>query len=226
MATFLDIIGSMLIGSILLLVSVRIMDSSLRDFINHNADAIVQSEMAGLTRIIQADLRKMGFGIPENKKAEIIQIAEPTRLRFLANLNMERDHYDAVHGNQHIDFVPDTIDYRLAPKDTVVFIDTLIVFYDLVRTVNVSQESDATGPIGTVVNNSIFRYLDQIGQPVQIIQSTKMVEVNLIAMNPDIFINDEVLSAAGPTERMVELRKLLGESFWRQTRVISKNLRR
>ena len=226
MSSMIDIIGGIMIGSILLLVSMTAMDNALQQFVNHNADAIVQNELASLSDIIQDDLRKMGYGIPEALQTQIINVADSSRLVFISNLNLDRDYYESVHGNLHIDAIPDTVEFVVTAFDTITFIDTSIVLFNINRTVKVSQEATVSGSIGTISNNNVFRYLDQVGQEVTYQPATVMVEVTLIALNPNIYISDEVIAADNPVDRMRELRKLLRESYWRQTRVISKNLRR
>lgn len=210
----IDIIGGFFVGTILLLIAMTAMDNGVRQFVNHNADAIVQNELATTSEIIQNDLRKVGFGIPEAQQATIIQTAQPTHFEYLSNLNPTTD------------LVPDTIEYSISAFDTVSFIDTSIVLYAIYRRVHIVGAASKTGQVGTIANNQVFRYLDQVGRPVTYIPATKMVEVTMVALNPNIYVSDEVLQASGPQERMIELRKLLRESYWRQTRVISKNLRR
>ena len=61
---------------------------------------------------------------------------------------------------------------------------------------------------------------------IKLVQSIKMVEVTLVAMNPNVYLSDEVIAANNAVDRMVEIQKLITGSYWRQTRVISKNLRR
>lgn len=226
MSTMIDILGGMIIGSILLLVAMTAMDNGVRQFVNHNADAIVQNELAGLSDVIQNDLRKMGYGIPESMQHQIVQTADSDHLVFITNLNLDRDYYESVHGNLHTDAIPDTIEFSVAPFDTITFFDTSLVLYGINRRVVVSQEATATGQIGTISNDNVFRYLDQVGRPVSYMPATVMVEVTLVALNPNVYISDEVIQADNPVDRMRELRKLLRESYWRQTRVISKNLRR
>lgn len=226
MSTMIDIIGGIMIGTILLLVSMTAMDNALQQFVNHNADAIVQNELAGLSGIIQNDLRKMGYGIPESMQTQIIQVADSTRLVFISNLNLDRDYFASIHGDIHRDQVPDTIELKILPFDTISFIDTSIVLYSVNRRLSVSQEAVVSGQIGTIANNNVFRYLDQVGREVDFIPATVMVEVTLIALNPNIYISNEVIAADNPVDRMKALRKLLRESYWRQTRVISKNLKR
>lgn len=226
MGAIWDILVASMIGSVLLLIGIKAIDNATQHFINHNADAIAQVELADLNQILQEDLRKMGFGIPEYLQNTILVTAQPTHLKFLSNLNKERDYFFNIHGNLHVDGVPDTIEYVIAPFDTVVFIDTSLVMYSITRTVSVTQETPVSGIVGLIANNSVFRYLDQLGQPAPIVDATKMVEVTLISVNPDIYRSSELLAAANPDERMVMLQRLISASYWRQTRVISKNLRR
>ena len=84
--------------------------------------------------------------------------------------------------------------------------------------------------MGTIGNSDVFRYLDQLGDPVPIIQATRMVEVTLTAYNPRIILSPDMFSGGNSAEdvefRKQELRRLLRASFWRQTRLVSKNLKR
>ncbi|MFH0883214.1 MAG: hypothetical protein V2A56_09540 [bacterium] len=222
MQSLIDIMGAMFIGGILILVAMTALDSGLQAFVNNNADAIVQNELADLSRTMQFDLRKMGYSIPEAQSTSILQIALTNRLKFLTNLNLS----EPYNGTGGIDSTPDTIEYRVTPFQTYNFIDTSIVLYGLYRTVKVVGHATETLQVGTITNTDVFRYLDQAGNPVVYIPATKMVEVTFVSLNPEIYLNREVLLASSPQERMTELRKLVRESFWRQTRVVSKNLRR
>lgn len=213
MATVLDILGSIVIGSILVLISIRAMDNALRRFVNHNADAIVQSSLIGTTEIIQNDLWKMGYMVPEEEQDSIIIIAQMDHLKYLTFLDNN-------------DTLADTIEYEITAFDTIDFIDTSLTFFGIERTIINTQSGTNAGQIGTITNNDVFQFFNQIGGSVVLNQEIKMVEVTLIATNPQIYLSEEVLLAQGPVERMVELRKLLKEAYWRQTRVISKNLRR
>jgi len=214
MASMIDILGAMFIGSILILIAMTAMDNGVRQFVNHNVDAIVQNELVVTTEILQYDLRKMGYGIPENQQSNIIQIAQPTQVKYISNLNSDND------------TIPDTIEYSITPFDTVTFIDTSFVLYGIERTVKLSDEATVSAQISVISNNTVFRFLDQIGDSAEVIQAINMIEVTLVAMNPHVYVSEEVLGAGGPEERMIELRKLIRESYWRQTRVVSKNLRR
>ena len=98
MSTFLDIIGAMLIGGVLMLVTNRAIDSGTREYVNHYADAIIQSELTTMTRIIQADLRKAGYGIAESDQASIMQ-------------KIQADHFSCLTKTNSLNAVPDTVEY-------------------------------------------------------------------------------------------------------------------
>jgi len=205
MGTILDILVASVIGSVLLLVGIKAIDNATQHFINYNADAIAQIVLADLNQILQEDLRKMGFGIPEYQQNTILVTAQPTHLKYLSNLNKERDYFFNIHGNLHTDDVPDTIEYVIAPFDTVVFVDTSLVMYSITRTVSVTQETPVSGIVGLIANNSVFRYLDQLGEPAPIVDATKMVEVTLISVNPEIYRSSELLAAANPDTTQIQL---------------------
>lgn len=212
MQTMIDILGAMMVGAILLLIALSAMDQGVQRFVNHNADAIVQNELANMSQIIQADLRKMGYGVPESDQDDILQVAASNRLRFLADLNS--------------DSAVDTIEIGISVTDTIRFIDTTVSLFRIQRRVAIAGQTPRAGIIGSTADQNMFKYLDQIGREVGYLPSVRMVEVTLVAMNPNIYLSDQVLVAETPEERMRELRRLIREAYWRQTRVISRNLRR
>lgn len=208
-----DLIGAMLIGGVLMLVMNKAIEHGAREFINHNSDAITQAELATMTEIIQDNLRKVGYGISESYQASIIQTIEPDHFGYLTRINPNSP-------------VADTVDFYIVPSDTFLFIDASLAFSSVIRVTKVFGEDPVTTHIGKITNTAVFRYLNQVGRETNIKQTVKMVEVTLVAVNPEIYLDNEVLSAATPGKRKLELKKLLRESYWRQTRVVSRNLRR
>jgi len=219
MAVLIDIIGAAMIGGLILLLVITVTDSGIRQFFNYNADAIVQTQLAHMAYITEYDLRKMGFGINEVQQGSILQIANANRIKFLAQLNSQTDD------------IPDTIEYRVTFAETIDFGDTALTLYNLNRKMIIASQAPQSINIGRIGNNNVFKYLDQIGNPAPIMQATKMVEVTLVTFNPQIILSPEFVSSRldsidGPDLRKQELRRLLRPSFWRQTRLVSKNLRR
>lgn len=213
MSALLDIIAAMIIGSVLMITTNRTLEQNAREFSNHNTDAVVQSDLSTMTQILQNDLRKIGYGIPEALQATIIQRAESSRITFLTKQN------PAIT-------TPDTVDYSISPFDTVTVIDTSIVLYGVTRRYAASGRSPVITQIGTIASPGVFRYLDQIGRETAERLSVRMVEITLRSLNPSVYLDNATLAARNPTERSRALQQLISQSFWRQTRVVSRNLRR
>ncbi len=219
MSTMLDIASGLIIGGMILMLTITVTERGTREFFNYNADAIVQSNLAQMAYITEWDLRKMGYGVEEALQTTILQTAEPNHLKFLAHLNMGTDQ------------IADTIDYSIAQDEVIDYGDTSLTMYKVLRKVTIAGESPDVSMIGKIGNNDVFRYLDQIGNPAPIKQATKMVEVTLVAFNPRVVLSPEFVTAhldtiRGARQRREELTRLLRPSFWRQTRLVSKNLRR
>jgi len=219
MMTLLDIIGGMVIGGMILLLTITTTDRGTTEFFNDNADAIVQTQLTHMAYIIEYDLRKMGFGIHEAYQSTILQIANPNQLKFLSQLNHSTDS------------IPDTIEYQIVQDEIIDYGDTTLTMYKVWRRVKISSQPLTLTMIGKIGNNDVFNYLDQIGNPVGITQATKMVEVTLTAFEPRVVLSPEFVTTQVDSIQLTDLRKkelirLLRPSFWRQTRLVSKNLRR
>ena len=231
MGTYLDILGGFFVMGFLLLIAFRASDTATTEFFNYNSDAIVQQNIAQLSGVIQYDLRKMGYGIPESQQSTILQIAQPSHLKFLAHLNGDTECRIPLPGNTVIDDVPDTIEYVVQPLETINYGDTSITTYRVTRKIKISTGYSENMMVGVIGNSNVFNYLDQIGNPVPMVEATKMIEVTLTAFNPRVvlspdYISEQISGISDPQFRRRELRRLLRASFWKQTRLISKNLRR
>lgn len=230
MALVLDLIGGLFIGGFLIMIALSATDTATTEFYNYNSDALVQQNLARMSDIIQHDLRKMGFGIPEEQKNTILAISQPNHLKFLAHLNSDPDCKINISGLS-IDNIVDSIEYRVVPFDSIDYYDTIIVTYQVRRRLFVSPNYTNEMAIGIIGNPNAFRYLDQVGKPVAFMSETRMVEVTLTAYDPRVVLSkdwvDSRLNEIGNEDfRKQELRRLLRASYWRQTRLISKNLKR
>jgi hypothetical protein len=231
MTAMIDVIGGLFIGGFLLLIALTATDTATTEFFNYNADAIMQQNLANTSEIIQYDLRKMGFGIPEAFHSTILQVATGNRLRFLAHLNSDVDAMVNIPAVTTIDNVVDTIEFFTIPYDSVDYYDTTVTTFQIRRRLIIPPNYDNIMTIGVIGNPNLFRYLDQIGEEVAFIPATRMVEVTLTAFNPRIFISrdwidSKLYNISDEEFRKRELRRLLRASYWRQTRLISRNLRR
>jgi len=231
MATLIDIIGGIFIGGFLLLIALSATDTATTEFFNYNSDAIMQQNLAKTSKIIQYDLRKMGYGIPEAAQDSILNVATGNRLKFLAHLNSDPDARVDIAAVTAIDNIVDTIEYVALPFDSVNYYDTTITTYRVQRTLKISPNYRHTMMVGVIGNQRVFRYLNQIGDETAYIPATRMVEVTLTAFDPRVFLSrdwvDSKLTNPSDVElRKKELRRLLRASYWRQTRLISRNLSR
>jgi hypothetical protein len=231
MATLIDIIGGIFVGGFLLLIALSATDTATTEFFNYNSDAIMQQNLAKTSKIIQYDLRKMGYGVPEELESTILNVATGNRLKFLAHLNSDPDARVNIAAVATIDHIVDTIEYVALPFDSVDYYDTTVTTYRLQRTLRISPNYRHTMTVGVIGNQQVFRYLDQIGNETAFIPGTRIVEVTLTAFDPRIFLSrdwvDSKLTDPSNAElRKKELRRLLRASYWRQTRLISRNLSR
>ncbi len=232
MSIVLDIVGGLFIGGFLMIIALTATDTATTEFYNYNSDAIIQQNLSSMSEVIQYDLRKMGFGIPEQFKSTILQTAQPSHLKFLAHLNSNPICKIGDPNVTTIDNIVDSIEYRVVQFDSIDYVDTMIVTYQIRRDIFVSPGYHSSIGIGIIGNQNAFRYLDQIGRPVAVINQVQMVEVTLTAYDPRIVLStdwiDSKVNEVGYNEefRKRELRRLLRASYWRQTRLISKNLKR
>ena len=213
MASILDIMASVIIGGLLVLMTLTAVSSGVTQFFNYNSDAIAQTNLTETADISEYDLRKVGFAIPEIMKDSILIIAWPNRLKYISHLNYFTDH------------VVDTVEYFIQAGDTIQYPDTTLIVYDVIRVSEISGSSLDSGSVGRIANDSIFVYLDQVGDPATLIKTIRMVEVTLIAFTPELVLSDAILKLQGD-ERREEFERLMRESYWRQTRVLSRNLKR
>jgi hypothetical protein len=231
MGAMLDIITASMIGGFLLIILLTATDTITTESFNYNADAITQRNLSNIATIIQSDIRKMGFNISEGMKGQIVQIHNPDHLKFIAHLNEFQDYYMHEHGNLHMDNVIDSIEYTVQYHETITYWDTSIVMYQVIRRAVISQEGTNTSMIGVVGNNDVFRYLDKFENDTNDPSQMVIVELTLTAFDPRVVLSREYVESVidttrGEAFRDRELRRLLRPSYWRQTRLVSKNLDR
>ena len=231
MGALLDIITASMIGGFLLIIMLTATDTITTESYNYHADGITQQNLSSVATIMQGDIRKMGFNISEGMKGQIVQVHDEDRLVFLSQLNEFQDYYRDIHGNAHVDAIIDTIEYRVTPFETITYWDTSIVMYQVQRRLVISNEGTDVSMIGVLGNRDVFRYLDTFendtNDPFQMV----IVELTLTAFDPRVVLSKEYVESTvdttlGKEYRDRELRRLLRPSYWRQTRLVSKNLSR
>ena len=167
MGTMIDIIGSSVIGGLLLLILFNVLDTTNQYFITHGDDLIVQQNLTSLANNMEDDLKKMGYAVPENETSVIT--ADSTNLKFRGDINT--------------DFIPDTVEYYLGPTSDLAITqnpDDRFVY----RKVNgLPLKGEKVG----VVSNFKFEYLDQDGVEVSNLNTIKMVRITLKVENSAVY---------------------------------------
>jgi hypothetical protein len=92
MSAVLDIIGSALIGGLLLITMLRMNTSGLENQSYFTEDLIVQENLREIVRIIESDFRKIGYNIPPDGSgnidmSKIFVFGDSTHLIFQADFN-------------------------------------------------------------------------------------------------------------------------------------------
>lgn len=167
MGSMIDIIGSSIIGGLLLLILFNVLDTTNEYFITHGDDLIVQQNLTSLATSLENDLKKMGYAVPENETSIII--ADSTDLKFRGDLNK--------------DFLPDTVEYYLGPISDLTSTQNPDDRYIYRKVNGLPLNGEKVG----VVSLFKFEYLDQDGIEVSNLNTIKMVRITLKVENSAVY---------------------------------------
>lgn len=192
--TILDILGSIIIGGILMTIAYRMQDTITEKTYNHSGELIIQQNLATTARIIEYDFRKIGYCKNWNLISDstaVITYADTSEIKFLTDIND--------------DGIVDSIHYYLGPTS------------ELTNTANprdrmlyrvVNDEIPKTSNLG--VTQFQLVYYDALGDtlypPLIGKRGIISIEINLTVENTEAY--DQIYSKA----------------FWRQIRMVSRNL--
>lgn len=114
-SVLLDVIGSTIIGGILLLTTFRMNDNATKNTYNFSGELVLQQNLVTTVEVLEYDFRKIGycedpFTLP-NPERNAILYADTSTIKFLTDL-MEPP-YDDPHG----DGILDTLEYYLGPTN-------------------------------------------------------------------------------------------------------------
>ncbi|GAB4140277.1 MAG: hypothetical protein Fur0015_10650 [Ignavibacteriales bacterium] len=194
-STLLDIVGSMVIGGMLMLILFRLQDSATKNSYNYGGEAIVQQNLVEVVQLLEHDFRKIGYcrdwsQIPDPSRA--ILTADSTSLSFLTDL----DDNGTV----------DSLRYYLGPKS------------ELSETPNPNDrmlyrvENGGT-PVGANLGVTEFQleYYDALNNkltfPIQNTGQIYTMRIDLKVENTSAYDNEYT------------------SAFWRQIRLVARNLR-
>ena len=194
-STLLDIIGSMIIGGILLSIAWRLSDTATEKTYNNSGDLSLQQNLATIAQMLEYDFRKIGYSADWNKlpdPTKAILYADSSSIKFLTDIDSD--------GNL------DSIRYFLGPTS------------ELTETENPRDRMlyrvlNDEVPGGSNLGVTEFRmiYYDALGDtiPLPIVNTGEIssIEINVTVEN----------TAAYDT--------LYSTAYWRQIRLIARNLR-
>jgi len=93
-STLIDILGSIMIGGILLMILLRLNDSAVQNAFQYNSESITQRNLVEIVQLLEYDFRKIGFcknwnNFPDPTKAIIS--ADSTSIKFLTDVDSDKD---------------------------------------------------------------------------------------------------------------------------------------
>lgn len=205
MPTFLDIIGSLMIGGMIILIVMNANILTTESWQVYNNTMLAQEMLLSTAALLEGEMRNMGYNVDPTVSA--VLDARDTSITFLTDLNRNG--------------VPDEVRYWLGP------LGELNVQNELMRVLYRSTSLDGHVPHGVGFVTSLrFRYIRQQGDtlttPVSPDELSQVheVEIAIEVQNPYGVYRDPATVGEG------ERDAIYSTSFWRQTRLASKNLRR
>ena len=199
--TLLDILGSIIIGGILMLIAWRLSEAATEKTYNNSGELSMQQNLATVAQIIEHDFRKIGFcdnynKIPDPSKA--ITYADTSSLKFLTDIDSD--------GNV------DSIFYYLGPTSELLSTPNPRdrILYRIVNN---------EAPMGS--NLGVTRFFmvyydalnDSIPTPITTPGIISSIEINVTVEQVAAYVD----SLGGYNE--------LPSAFWRQIRLVARNLK-
>lgn len=193
--TIIDILGSIIIGGILMIIAWRLSDAATEKTYNNSGELALQQNLATVAQILEWDFRKIGYCADWNKlpdPTKAILYADTSAIKFLTDVDAD--------GNL------DSIYYYLGPTS------------ELSETENSRDkilyrvENDETpAPSNLGITRFYMVYFDALGDsihlPVANYGLIASIEINVVVENVAAY--DEKYSSA----------------YWRQIRMVARNLK-
>ncbi|MFA3784060.1 hypothetical protein ABRY23_13450 [Melioribacteraceae bacterium 4301-Me] len=194
-STLIDILGSTIIGGMLLLILLRINDSAVENTYTYGGELIVQQNLVDLVELLEYDFRKIGYckdwqAIPDPSKA--ILFADSNSISFLTDVNS--------------DGIPDTLHYYTGPTSEL---SSTPNPRDRILYRVVNSETPNGSNLG--VTQFKIRYFNSLGNelttPVAVPGEINTMQIDVKVENYAAYDNE------------------YSTIFWRQIRMAARNLR-
>lgn len=193
--TILDILGSVIIGGVLMTIAFRFSDTITEKTYNNTGELTIQQNLAVAAQIIEYDFRKIGYCanwnlIPDPTKA--LLYADTSEIKFYSDIDSDGD-VDSLH---YYLGSPSELSSTANPRDRLLY-----------RVLNGEPHKSAN--LGITQFHLV--YFDALGDtlvpPIGLNGGIVSIEINLTVESTDAY--DQKYSKA----------------FWRQIRMVSRNLR-
>jgi len=190
----LDIIGSIIIGGILLMTLFRLSDRATERTYSQSGDLTVQQNVATVVSILEYDFRKIGYcadwtKIPDPTKAIIF--ADSNKIKFLTDVDKNK--------------TVDTMFYYIGPASELIYTANPRDRF-LYRVVN--SEKPAKVNLGVTYFNLVYYNSDKniITTPVAVPGEIRSIQISLAVEDIEAY------------------NQKYSQVFWRQIRMSAKNL--
>ncbi|PIQ10346.1 MAG: hypothetical protein COW71_02950 [Ignavibacteriales bacterium CG18_big_fil_WC_8_21_14_2_50_31_20] len=193
-STLIDILGSIMIGGILLMILLRLNDSAVQNAFQFNSESITQRNLVEIVQLLEHDFRKIGFckdwnNFPDPTKA-IIK-ADSTSIKFLSDVDSDKD-MDTL---SYILSSPSVLSQTPNPNDKMLY-----------RQVN----SEPLGGSNLGVTQFRLTYFDSFGAEIPF---PILIPSEIYTMQIDLVVED-----------VVAYNQEYNRVFWRQIRLAARNL--
>jgi len=193
--TLLDIVGSIIVGGLLLLILFRLNASATSNLYNNNSELIVQQAMVSVVEVLESDFRKIGYckdwnKIPDPTKS--ILYADSSKIKYLTDLDNNG--------------VVDTLQYYIGPTSELLNTpnprDRL-----LYRVVN--SEVPKSSNVG--ITRFKLTYYTVLGDTIKTLPVANTGQIHTIQIDVE-------------TENAESIDSQYVTAFWRQVKLSARNL--
>ncbi len=207
-STLLDILGSTIIGGMLLLILLRLNETAVANSFQYNGELIVQKNLVEVVELLEFDLRKIGYcadwtALPDPGKSIIA--ADSNSITYLTDLPTLTE----ANG----DGVVDTLRYYLGPASELLGTPNP---NDRMLYRKKNSETPLAANLGITKFN--FKFYDTFGSEIPF-PITMPGEIQ--SMQIDLAIEEVAAYNAQYTN---DDGKLYRQVFWRQIRLAARNL--
>ncbi len=194
-STLIDILGSTIVGGMLLMILLRLNEAATQNTYNYGADLIVQQSLVEVVQLLEYDFKKVGYcrdwtKIPDPTQA--ILLADSTRIKFLT----DTDNDSNVDTMYYYVGLPDSLSGTPNPRDRMLY-----------RVVN----HDTPGSANLGITQFRLSYFNAVSQqlsfPITNLSQIQTVQLSITVESSYAYAND------------------YSKVFWRQIRLAARNLR-